>query len=65
MGEETLVTLDGRGRLSMGTLATHQRYIARVEADGVIVLTPAVVLPAREHRSLLAEVMLAEVVAHE
>ena len=44
----TLLEVDGRRRLSLGSLADHDRYLANVEADGTIVLTPAVVLTVAE-----------------
>lgn len=42
-----LLTLDGRRRINLGKIARPKdtRYLAHVEADGVIVLTPAVVVP--------------------
>jgi hypothetical protein len=43
-----LLTVDSRGRVSLGALATHARYFVSVEEDGVIVLTPAVVMTATE-----------------
>jgi hypothetical protein len=40
--------LDSRRRISLGSLATHDRYLVNVEEDGTIVLTPAIVMPAVE-----------------
>jgi hypothetical protein len=42
-----LVTLDGRRRINLHKIARPEdtRYLAHVEADGVITLTPAVVVP--------------------
>jgi hypothetical protein len=48
----TLLELDTRRRLSLGRLAQHDRYIATVEEDGTIVLTPAVVMTEAEARLL-------------
>lgn len=45
-----LIELDSRSRASLKALATHDRYIAEVEGDGTIVLTPAVVMSAAEAR---------------
>jgi hypothetical protein len=41
-----LLTLDGRRRVNLGKIARPEdtRYLAHVEADGTIVLTPAVVV---------------------
>jgi hypothetical protein len=42
-----MVEVDARHRVSLGALTTpHARYLASAEPGGVIVLTPAVVLPA-------------------
>jgi hypothetical protein len=42
----TFVELDARNRASLGKLAgPHRRFLARVEPGGVIVMTPATVVP--------------------
>lgn len=43
--EEVLLEVDKRRRVSLGDLATKQRYLAKLEPDGTIILTPAVVMP--------------------
>lgn len=49
----SLVELDGRGRVALGKLARgNDRYLAEVEADGTIVLIPAVVLSEAELKLL-------------
>jgi len=45
MNDEIVVTVQGRGRVNLGKLAKHDRYLARVEPDGTIVMEPAVVVP--------------------
>ncbi len=45
-----LLELDSRRRISLGSLATYERYFVEVEGDGTIVLTPAVVMSAAEAR---------------
>jgi hypothetical protein len=45
-----LLELDSRRRVSLGALATYDRYFVEVEDDGTIVLTPAVVMSASEAR---------------
>ncbi len=50
VGRGTLIEVDARKRLSLGSLANYDRYLANVEEDGTIVLTPAVVLTAAEAR---------------
>lgn len=43
---EVLVDRDTRGRVSLARVSSHlaDRYLARIEDDGVIVLEPAVVM---------------------
>lgn len=41
-----VLEVDSRRRVSLGVLAQHELYLVEVMPDGVIVLTPAVVLPA-------------------
>lgn len=53
VGMGTLLELDGRGRVAIGKLAGGtERYLAEVENDGTIVLTPAVVLSEAEVKLL-------------
>jgi hypothetical protein len=46
--EPTLVELDSRHRAALGRLARHSRYLAEVDDDGIITLTPAAVVSALE-----------------
>jgi hypothetical protein len=46
----SLLEVDSRRRISLGSLAEHDRYLVDVEADGTIILTPAVVMSAAEAR---------------
>jgi len=46
--EPTLVELDSRRRAALGRLARHARYLAEVDEDGVITLTPAAVVSTLE-----------------
>jgi hypothetical protein len=48
--QRSLLEVDSRRRISLGSLAAHDRYLVEVEDDGVIVLTPAVVMSAAEAR---------------
>ena len=41
---DCVLEVDSRRRISLGMLAKHDRYLAEVEEDGTIVLTPAVIL---------------------
>jgi hypothetical protein len=47
---QSLLEVDSRRRISLGALATSDRYLVEVEDDGTIVLTPAVVMSAVEAR---------------
>ena len=46
--EPTLIELDARNRASLGKLARHRRYLAKLETDGTITLVPARIVPAQE-----------------
>ena len=50
----SVLEVDSRRRISLGTLAEHDRYLVEVEEDGTIVLTPAVVMSAAQARLLAA-----------
>lgn len=41
-----VLELDSRKRISLGSLARHNYYLANVTSTGTIVLTPAAVIPA-------------------
>lgn len=43
-----LLELDSRRRASLGRIAKHAFYFVRVEEDGTIVLTPALVMTPQE-----------------
>ena len=46
---DVLLETDSRGRVSLGRLGdTQDRYLATIDDDGTIVLTPAVVMPAHQ-----------------
>ncbi|APF34912.1 hypothetical protein [Microbacterium paludicola] len=48
----TLIQVDARKRISLGSLAHHEQYIATEQADGSLLLEPAIVLTAAEHAFL-------------
>ncbi len=62
MTEAVLVTVQGRGRITLGKLADHDRYLVHREPDGTLILEPAEVMSLTEAR-LLADRELLEVVA--
>lgn len=45
---DVLLETDSRGRVALGRLTEHRRFLAHSEGDGTIVLTPAVVMSAHE-----------------
>jgi hypothetical protein len=47
-----LVQKDSRGRVALGSVMTDDRYLVTCDADGRIILEPAVVMTATEHRLL-------------
>jgi hypothetical protein len=62
MTEPTLVSVQGRGRVNLGKLADHDRYLVHREPDGTLIWEPAEVMSITEAR-LLADDDLKEVVA--
>lgn len=61
---DLIVEMDSRNRVSLSRVEhKHERYIVREEADGTLVLEPAVVL-TRAERAYLADVELRAVVEH-
>jgi hypothetical protein len=54
-GRQILLEVDSRRRISLGSLAKHDRYLVEVSEDGVIVLTPAIVMPATEAAARMDE----------
>jgi hypothetical protein len=52
MPGDKVLEVDARKRVTLGALAQHKYYLAAVEEGGVIVLMPAVILPASEVQKL-------------
>lgn len=50
-----LLELDSRKRLSLGDLAKHSLYSARVDDDGVITLTPVTPVAVEDWDALVHE----------
>ncbi|TAM71940.1 MAG: hypothetical protein EPN48_00630 [Microbacteriaceae bacterium] len=55
----TLVQVDTRKRVSLGSMAHHSQYLVREESDGTIIFEPAVVLTQAE-RAFLSDPELVE-----
>jgi hypothetical protein len=49
---QTLIQVDTRKRISLGSLAHHDQYLVTEEEDGRIILEPAVVLTVAERNFL-------------
>lgn len=54
MRSEALIELDSRKRAPLSQLAHHRRYLVTVDDDGVLILTPAVVMTEFEAKFLRA-----------
>ena len=52
MTEPVLVTIQERGRVNLGRLADHDRYLVHREPDGTLVWEPATVMSVTEARLL-------------
>jgi hypothetical protein len=52
MSEPILFQKDSRGRLALGPLLDHDRYLGVRDSEGRIILEPAVVLTTIEQRLL-------------
>jgi hypothetical protein len=52
--QDTVVETDERGRVSLGRAGAqpNQRYVAHVEPDGTVILSPAAVVTSYEARFL-------------
>ncbi|QBZ72073.1 hypothetical protein SEA_KRADAL_177 [Streptomyces phage Kradal] len=48
-----LVSPDSRGRFNLRSVARDEQYAVKVDEDGVITLTPSVVLSRKEFEALL------------
>jgi hypothetical protein len=52
MSEAIVVTVQERGRINLGKLATHERYFAKAMDDGTIILEPAVLVTSKQKELL-------------
>lgn len=57
-----IIEVDARRRVSLGALATADRYLIEQEPGGVLVLKPAVVLTADQYKLLDRPDILAAIV---
>ena len=56
-----LLEVDTRRRISLGALATAARYLVGVDEDGIVTLSPAVVMTEMEARLMARPDILARV----
>lgn len=61
--EPVLLEKDSRGRIALGKVADAQRYLVHREANGRIILEPAVVMSASEQRLLSDPAFIARMTA--
>ena len=61
MSKRFVVSNQQRGRLSLGSLATAEQYIAHSEPGGIIVLEPATVITETEKKLLQDTALMAAI----
>ena len=49
-----LVSPDSRGRIALGRVAKNRQYAVDVDTDGVITLTPAMVVSQRDFEAMIS-----------
>ncbi len=54
LATNVLVEVDGRGRVYLGRLASHHRYLANQKADGTLTFTPVVVMTPEKASRIVA-----------
>ncbi len=64
MMDPTLVTVQDRGRVNLGKLADHERYLVHREPDGTLIWEPAEVMSTTEARLLADDAIKAVVAAN-
>lgn len=64
MTEPVLVSVQARGRVTLGKLADHARYLVRREPDGTLIMEPAEVFSATEARLLANQDLMAVIAAN-
>lgn len=61
MSESVVISVQGRGRVNLGKLAEHQRYLGHTEPDGTIILEPAEVISLTEKKLLADNALMASI----
>lgn len=61
MGKLVEISVQGRGRMNLGKLAEHDRYLGHTEPDGTIILEPAEMISVVEKRLLADSALMASI----
>ena len=61
MNERVVVTVQDRGRVNLGKLVEHERYLGHTEPDGTIVLEPAEVISLTEKKLLTDSALMTDI----
>ena len=61
MSESVVISVQGRGRVNLGKLAEHERYLGHTEPDGTIILEPAEVISLTEKKLLADSALIASI----
>lgn len=62
MSDSVVISVQGRGRVNLGKLAEHERYLGHTEPDGTIILEPAEVISLTEKKLLADSALIASIV---
>jgi hypothetical protein len=61
MGETVVISVQDRGRVNLGKLVEHERYLGHTEPDGTIILEPAEVISLTEKKLLADGALMARI----
>jgi len=61
MSEPVVVTVQARGRVNLGQIATFSQYIVHSQADGTIVLEPATVISLTEQKLMIDTALMTSI----
>jgi len=61
MNEPVVISVQDRGRVNLGKLAEHDRYLGHTEPDGTIILEPAEVISLTEKKLLADSALMANI----
>lgn len=62
MSDIVVINVQGRGRVNLGKLAEHSRYLGHTEPDGTIILEPAEVISVTEKKLLSDSALISNIV---